>query len=124
MQRVSILFAACCFLFLLSACDVSTGADNCIDPSHCQSSGNLSGSDSVVGSPSISSQYVENVLSSNDSPAKGTGYALYNLGIQYNIDPAFALAFFDHESSYGKYGVARQNLSLGNLRCIQGYACV
>jgi len=119
---VSILFA--CLLTLialaLSACEVTTGAD-----SNSLSGSNSSGNgDSVVGSPSISSQYIENVLSSNGSPATGTGYALYSYGIQYNIDPAFALAFFLKESSYGKYGVARDSLSLGNLRCIPSARCI
>ena len=38
-------------------------------------------------------------------------------------DSAFALAVFKHESGYGNAGVAKQNLSLGNLRCIEGAAC-
>src|SRR5205809_6309779 len=103
MQRVSIfLFAICCLLFL-SSCEVTTGADS-------YTNGSTSGGDSVVGSSSVSSQYIENVLTTNGSPAAGTGYALYSYGVQYNIDPAFALAFFLHESSYGKHGVACSSL--------------
>src|SRR5213078_2877771 len=55
--------------------------------------------------------------------ACGTGYSLYSYGTQYGIDPSFALAVFKHESSFGTHGIARQNLSLGNLRCIQAAAC-
>ena len=118
MRYVSIfLFTVFCLL-VFSACEVTTGAD-----SYTSGKSNSSG-DSVVGSPTISSQYIENVLSSNGSPATGTGYTLYSYGIQYNIDPAFALAFFLKESSYGKYGVAKDSLSLGNLRCIASARCI
>jgi|SRR5579871_5758380 len=57
------------------------------------------------------------------SPACGTGNALYDDGIQYGIDPVYALAFFRHESSYGKYGIAATNKGLGNIRCSSGYQC-
>jgi len=87
-------------------------------------SGTYSNTTSITGSPSISASEVDKVLCSNGSPACGTGYTLYTYGSQYSIDPSFALAVFRHESSFGKAGVARENLSLGNLRCIQGYACV
>lgn len=79
---------------------------------------------SVVGGPTISAQKINAILANAGSPAQGTGQDLYNLGVQYNIDPAFALAVFKHESNYGKFGVAHTSLSLGNLRCIPGAACV
>ncbi|HYX48201.1 MAG TPA: hypothetical protein VE843_00530, partial [Ktedonobacteraceae bacterium] len=41
----------------------------------------------------------------------------------YGIDPAFALAFFMHESTFGNAGEARLSLSLGNLRCIPNFKC-
>jgi len=78
----------------------------------------------VTGSPSISAAQVDTILCKNNSPACGTGYTLYTYGTQYGIDPAFALAVFKHESGYGTAGVARSNLSLGNLRCIPSAACV
>ena len=40
----------------------------------------------------------------------------YNLGIKYGINPAYALAFFVHESGCGTKGVARFTKSLGNIR--------
>jgi hypothetical protein len=52
----------------------------------------------------------------------GTGQTLYNDGQQYGIDPAFALAFFWHESNFGKAGEAYYSKSLGNLRCINDEA--
>jgi len=79
---------------------------------------------SIVGGPSISAAKIDSILSSAGSPAAGTGNSLESYGQQYGIDPAFALAVMKHESNYGTAGVARQNLSLGNLRCIEGAACV
>lgn len=48
----------------------------------------------------------------------GTGQTLYNDGMQHGIDPVFALAFFWHESNFGKAGEAQYSKSLGNLKCI------
>jgi hypothetical protein len=77
--------------------------------------------DSVVGGPSLSASFVNDVLSAAGSPAVGTGQSLYDLSVQYHIDDAYALATFQHESSYGKYGAASVDHSLGNINCA-GYA--
>jgi hypothetical protein len=77
----------------------------------------------IVGAPSISANKIDSVLCSVHSPACGTGQTLYDDGVQNDIDPAYALAFFLHESSYGTAGVARYTHSLGNMRCMTGYAC-
>ena len=82
-----------------------------------------SGTYSVVGNPSLTANFINQVLSYYHSPAAGKGQALYSLGKQYGIDPAFALAFFLHESSFGTQGEARKSLSLGNIRCIPNYRC-
>jgi hypothetical protein len=79
---------------------------------------------SVLGNPSVSADFINRVLATYNSPAAGKGQALYDLGKKYGIDPAFALAFFQHESSFGKAGEASTTLSLGNLRCIPDAACV
>jgi hypothetical protein len=79
---------------------------------------------SVLGKPTISAAFINRVLAAYNSPATGKGQALYNLGVQYGIDPAFALAFFMHESSFGTAGEATKTLSLGNLRCYVGSTCV
>jgi len=79
---------------------------------------------SVVGLPTVSASLINHVLCSASSPACSTGAALYAYGIQYGIDPAYALAFFEHESSFGTTGVARVTRSLGNIRCTPGYACI
>jgi Mannosyl-glycoprotein endo-beta-N-acetylglucosaminidase len=84
----------------------------------------------VQGRPTVSAQFINTVLctpSTADtpvvSPACGTGQALYDDGVQAGIDPVYALAFFLHESTFGRYGVARTSLALGNIRCTPGYAC-
>ena len=79
---------------------------------------------SILGEPTISAQSINNILCFASSPACGTGAALYQLGIRYGIDPVYALAFFQHESTFGRYGVASVNKGLGNIRCSQGYTCI
>lgn len=72
---------------------------------------------SIIGGPSLSGDYINKVLASANSPAQGTGQALHDLSAQYNIDDAYALAVFMHESSYGKYGAANEDHALGNIVC-------
>jgi hypothetical protein len=79
---------------------------------------------SVLGKPTISASFIDQVLASYNSPAAGKGQALYDLGVKYGIDPVFALAFFMHESLFGTTGEARATLSLGNLRCIPTRPCI
>ncbi|MBO0778666.1 MAG: glucosaminidase domain-containing protein [Ktedonobacteraceae bacterium] len=79
---------------------------------------------SVLGKPSLRADFMNRVLADYHSPAAGKAQALYDLGAKYGIDPAFALAFFLHESTFGTAGEARKTLSLGNLRCIPNAACV
>ena len=79
---------------------------------------------SVLGKPTITADFINQVLASYNSPAAGKGQALYDLGVKYGIDPVFALAFFMHESLFGTTGEARATLSLGNLRCIPTRPCI
>jgi hypothetical protein len=79
---------------------------------------------SVLGKPTITAAFINKVLTAYHSPAAGKGQVLYDLGVKYGIDPAFALAFFMHESSFGTQGEARTTLALGNLRCIPNRPCV
>lgn len=78
----------------------------------------------VMGKPTISADFINRVLVNAGSPAAGKGQVFYNTGVQYGIDPAFALAFFQHESTFGTRGEARKTLSVGNLRCIPAHQCV
>lgn len=80
------------------------------------------GSHDVMGPPTLSVQQIEKVLSQYGSPAVGLGQTLYDLGVKYGINPAYALAFFVHESGCGTKGVARFSKSLGNIRWTEGYA--
>lgn len=79
---------------------------------------------SVIGSPSLSPQQVNSILTSAGSPANGTGQTFYNDSVQYGIDDAYALAFFKHESTYGLYGAAIATHSIGNINCTAGYNCI
>jgi hypothetical protein len=78
----------------------------------------------ILGQPTINAVFINQTLCAAKSPACGTGMSLYSYGKQYNIDPAYALAFFWHESQFGKYGVAAENKGLGNIRCTPGYRCL
>jgi len=75
----------------------------------------------LVAPPSISAAAIDAVLASFSSPAAGTGAAFYDLGVKYGIDPAYALAFYIHESAAGTKGVARFTHSIGNIRTTPGY---
>lgn len=75
------------------------------------------GSFSVVGLPTVSAAFIDQVLATNHSPAQGTGQLFYDYGLQYGIDPVYALAFFKHESSFGTTGIATKTLSIGNSIC-------
>jgi len=79
--------------------------------------------DHITGSPTMSVEAMDHVLAVAGSPAHGFGHTLWQLGTQYHINPAYALAFFHHESSYGTAGMATLTHSLGNIRCTAGYAC-
>ncbi|MGH2494020.1 MAG: hypothetical protein ACRDIV_04890 [Ktedonobacteraceae bacterium] len=79
---------------------------------------------SVLGKPTITANFINQVLASYGSPAAGLGQQMYDLGVKYGIDPVYALAFFMHESLFGTTGEARVTLSLGNLRCIPTRPCI
>ena len=79
---------------------------------------------SVLGKPSLSVAFMNQVLAYYHSPAAGMAQYLYNDGVQYGIDPAYALAFFMHESLFGTTGVARVTKSLSNMRCVPAYPCL
>lgn len=61
------------------------------------------------------------VLDAAHSPATPEASACYTAVTAYGLDPAIALAFFRHESSYGTAGIARQTKNWGNLRKGQGH---
>jgi len=59
------------------------------------------GTHSVLGPPSLSAEQIDRILALRQSPAAGTGAIWIELGSVYGIDPAYALAFFFHESGAG-----------------------
>ena len=71
----------------------------------------------VVGNPSLSADFINQTLASASSPAAGTGQGLYDLSMQYHIDDAYALAVFEKESSFGRYGAGFEDHALGNIVC-------
>ena len=75
----------------------------------------------ITGGPSVSVGLIESVLAQYGSPAVGHGQSLYDLGLKYGVNPAYALAFFVHESGCGTKGVARFTHSIGNIRWTEGY---
>lgn len=75
----------------------------------------------VVNSPTIDVDFINRVLVHYHSPAQGKGQALYDKGVKYGIDPAYALAFFMEESTFGTRGIATVTHSLGNIRATDGH---
>ncbi len=73
---------------------------------------------SVVGPNSLSVGFMNQVLAYYHSPAAGKAQALYDEGVKYGLDSAYALAFFMHESSFGV------TLSLSNMRCVPQFPCL
>jgi len=78
----------------------------------------------LQGTPSLTAGQVDAILASYHSPATGTGRVWVSLGHTYHIDPAFALAFFIHESTAGTHpawaghkpgGATTHNI--GNIIC-------
>jgi hypothetical protein len=76
---------------------------------------------SVVGRPSLSAPFINRVLVAYHSPAVGLGQAMVADSLRFGIDDVFALAFFFHESVFGRFGVAAFTHSMGNIVCTAGY---
>jgi len=75
----------------------------------------------VRHTPSLDAAAIALILQHYNSPAAGSAGTMYQLGLQYGIDPAYCLAFFIHESTAGTKGVARVTKSIGNIRTTAGY---
>lgn len=70
----------------------------------------------VQAASRISADVFARVLSRAKSPAASDAQALYRIPLGRGLDPAVALSFFAHESSYGTAGVALRSRNWGNLR--------
>lgn len=79
---------------------------------------------------SLTPEEINVILNSYGSPATGTGQSFYDLGLKYDIDAAYALAFFIHESGAGtaeswagqKDGTTTHNI--GNIICAGYTTCL
>ncbi|GCE32088.1 hypothetical protein KDA_75720 [Dictyobacter alpinus] len=81
------------------------------------------GSSSITGPATIDADFINKVLEYYHSPMAGQGQLFVQVSQYCGLDPAFVLAFYMHESSFGLGGEARYSLSPGNLRCIPGVRC-
>ena len=70
----------------------------------------------ILSRPTISRATFVRILHENDSPAAGSAEQAWANIIAYGVDPAFELAMFLHESSYGRKGAAVSRRNWGNLR--------
>ena len=94
----------------------SSGGGACsVDVSDCQLA--------VMHSPSLTAADVRTVLTNANSPAireePDIADWFYQESVRTGVDDAFALAFFKHESSYGKTGEVPTTKSIGNIRYTQ-----
>lgn len=76
-----------------------------------------------LGPVSISRLTFRQFLVEMNSPAVPEADAMYQACVDEGCDPALAVAFFEHESSGGRQGVAALTKSIGNIRCTEGYSC-
>lgn len=81
------------------------------------------GQHTVKGSLSLTAAQIDRILEEGKSPAAGNGEAFVRWGRHYNIDPAWAVAFFRRESWYGAHprwvgqmGGGRTSRNIGNIR--------
>lgn len=78
----------------------------------------------ILAAPRISRRTFAAVLLRAGSPAAGAADDAYDAAVSYGVDPAVLLAVFQHESNYGRAGVARSSRSWGNLRRSPSYPTV
>lgn len=70
----------------------------------------------VESAPRVSPICFVDVLRSAGSPAANVAEQCYQAIAAYGLDPAVGLAFFQHESNFGKAGAARYTCNWGNIR--------
>lgn len=77
----------------------------------------------MFGPPSLWPKDIDNILI--NTHAYGSGQVFWELGIAYNIDPAYLLAFFKKESSFGmddNWSGKRNNThNIGNIICTDNW---
>lgn len=70
----------------------------------------------LLAPPRITAKGFRAILARHGSPAAGDAAACYAAFVARGVDPAVGLAIFQHESGYGRAGVAVRNRSWGNIR--------
>ena len=70
----------------------------------------------ILSKPTISKSTFVRILHQNHSPAAADAEKAWAKIVDYGVDPAFQLAMFLHESSYGTKGAAVSRRNWGNLR--------
>lgn len=63
---------------------------------------------------------IDAILRRSGSPLAGLGTTILQAAQSHGIDPAFALAIWRHDSSFGKAGAGAKNFNPGNLICKAG----
>jgi hypothetical protein len=79
---------------------------------------------SIKHAPTVSAEQIDAILATYNSPAVGLGHVFYDEGVKRNIDPAYAVAFFIHESTAGTAGAAVETKNMGNIICAGYPTCV
>ncbi len=73
------------------------------------------GGTSILGPATVSLQRVQSITAR--SPLLAVAQEIISFGAQHNINPAFALAIWTHESSLDTAGASVANHNPGNLIC-------
>ena len=82
------------------------------------------GEANILGPPTITVERIDEILRVYRSPAVGTGTYWVEYGLEFGIDPIYALAFFMHESQLGTNpnwaghkGDGTNTHNVGNIIC-------
>lgn len=78
----------------------------------------------ILAPPRIRAATFARILRDAGSPAAASAAASYAAIVAAGVDPALELAVFQHESTYGRAGIAKVNRSWGNLRRSPSYPTV
>ena len=70
----------------------------------------------ILAEPRIRQGTFITILRDRRSPAAAEGKACWDGIVAHGVDPALALAIFQHESSFGTKGAAKDRRNWGNLR--------
>lgn len=69
----------------------------------------------ILAPPRISEATFERILRNHGSPAEPEASLAYTRIVRHGVDPALALAVFQHESSFGTKGAAKPRKNWGNV---------